>query len=112
MPLNADSIDTDAEDVGADTVIAADAARSQKAPRITRPRTTPTEVALSEPAEPIVSDKSDAATDQIADVLAALPPGHLQRPKAPVAIDYSGAGRRRGGRLCLRRNEDQAHGQP
>ena len=93
MPLNADTIDTDSEDVGADTVIAADAATESEGtadnetPAVSEPSA---EVALSEPTEPVASDKSDAATDQIADVLAALPPAP-PAPPAPVASDKSDA---------------------
>jgi protein TonB len=83
MPLNADIVDTDSEDVGADTVIALDAPASEgSADHET--------VALSEPAAPMVSDKSDAATDQIADVLTALPPAP-PAPPAPVASDKGDA---------------------
>lgn len=90
-PLNADTIDTDSEGVGADTAIAADAATESEGtagnetPALSEPAA---EVALSESAGPVASDKSDAATDQIADVLAALPPAP-PAPPAPVASDKS-----------------------
>ena len=88
MPLNADAIDTDSEGVGADararTVIALDAAAASEG---SADHETPAEVALSEPAAPMVSEKSDAATDQIAEMMTALPPRVIASDKSDAATD-------------------------
>jgi len=84
IPLNPDTIDTDPEDVGAGTAMVLDAASASEGPA---DKETPTEVALSEPETPAVADTSNAATDQIAKMMAALPPA----PPAPVASDKSDA---------------------
>ena len=84
MPLNPDAIATDSMDVGADTATAPDAASASEGPA---DKETPTEVALNEPAAPIVSDKSNAATDEIAEMLAALPPRPVASDKTEAATD-------------------------
>jgi protein TonB len=84
MPLNADTIDTDSEAVGGDTVIALDAAAASEG---TADNETPAEVAFSEPAAPVASDKSDAATDQIADLMTTLPPRVVASDKSDAATD-------------------------
>lgn len=83
MPLNADTIDTDSEGVGADTVIALDAPASEG----TADHETLAEVALSEPAAPMVSEKSDAATDQIAETMTTLPPRAIASDMSDAATD-------------------------
>ena len=87
MPLNADAIDTDSEGVGAEAraraVIALEAATSEGS----ADHETLAEVALSEPAAPMVSEKSDAATDQIAEMMTALPPRVIASDKSDAATD-------------------------
>ena len=87
MPLNADAIDTDSEGVGADTAIAFDAPASE----VTADQETPAEVALSEPAAPMVSEKSDAATDRIAEMMTTLPPRVIASDKSDAATDQIAA---------------------
>ncbi len=84
MSLNADTIDTDSEGVGADTAIVPDAATESEG---TADNETPAEVALSEPAAPVASDKSDAAADQIGEMLTTLPPRVIASDKSNAATD-------------------------
>ena len=84
MKLNADTIDTDSEGVGADTAIVSDAATESEG---TADNETPAEVALSEPAAPVASDKSDAAADQIGEMLTTLPPRVVTSDKTDAATD-------------------------
>jgi len=84
MKLNADTIDTHSEGVGADTAIVSDAATESEG---TADNETPAEVALSEPAAPVASDKSNAAADQIGEMLTTLPPRVVASDKTDAATD-------------------------
>ncbi|OFW72483.1 MAG: hypothetical protein A2W02_04335 [Alphaproteobacteria bacterium RBG_16_64_48] len=66
-----------------DAVIALEAATSEGS----ADHETLAEVALSEPAAPMVSEKSDAATDQIAEMMTALPPRVIASDKSDAATD-------------------------
>ena len=114
MPLNPDTIDTDPENVGADSATVGDTASvsdgatvdeappeialaappEPEAPVVSHNRNAATEqiagMLAALPPRPIASEKSNAATDQIADVLAALPPAPPV-PPTPVASDKSDA---------------------
>ena len=68
---------------GDDAVIALEAATSEGS----ADHETLAEVALSEPAAPMVSEKSDAATDQIAEMMTALPPRVIASDKSDAATD-------------------------
>ena len=66
-----------------DAVIALEAATSEGS----ADHETLAEVALSEPAAPMVSEKSDAATDQIAEMMTTLPPRAIASDKSDAATD-------------------------
>lgn len=84
LPLNADSSDTVSEDSEAGTAIAPDAPATSEDIAQTA---MPTEVAVNEPAAPVASDKSDAATGQIAELLTTLPPRAIASDKSAAATD-------------------------
>lgn len=83
MKLNADTVDTDGE-VGADAGVALDAAAESEG---TADHEAPAEVALSEPGAPMVGEKSDAATDQIAEMMTTLPPRVIASDKSDATTD-------------------------